>query len=259
MGKKFIVTAFAIAFLHASSLQAQTAVQKTMPRQPAQKQQARKKNETFLEWVVRFSGVSANSNTLKGADNDLESGQLWIADLRSDTRKRITTGSDYRSPVFYPDSAAILVLKDSDVVRMPFAAGYPAKLCDAAGVTKLIGFNRDDPDQVLLLKEGAGEVSVGLLSVSMAKITLLPYDLKSSRDHEMIEHLQDWQRTYGDKSVYVKSESRHEMSGAVERSNIFLKTPGQEPQNVSHCESVNCGEPALSPDGNQVVFIKAEP
>jgi Tol biopolymer transport system component len=29
------------------------------------------------------------------------------------------------------------------------------------------------------------------------------------------------------------------------------------PQNVSGCDGVNCGQPALSPDGRRVAFVKA--
>jgi hypothetical protein len=216
--------------------------------------------ETFWEWALRFSGISANPSTLKGAGDEPLSGQVWVADLRSGTRRKITPDSGYRSPVYFPNGSDILALQGAYVVRISSGGDKPAKLYSAAGVTKLVGFSLAGPAEALALTEDeAGHVSAARLPVSTGAIIPLPYDPQSSRDRQMIEHLQDWQRAYGDTVVYVKRESRQALSGTVEVSNIFLKSPGRDPQNVSGCDLANCGQPSLSPDGNRVLFIKANP
>jgi hypothetical protein len=214
--------------------------------------------ETFWEWALRFSGISASPNTLKGAGDEPPSGQVWMADLASGTRRKITPDSGYRSPVYFPNGSDILALQAGYVVRISSAGDKPAKLYSIAGITKLVGFSLAGPAEALALTEDeAGHVSPARLSVSTGAITPLPYDPQSSRDRQMLEHLEDWQRSYGDTVVYVKRESRQALSGTVEVVNIFLKYPGRDPQNVSGCDLENCGQPSLSPDGKRVLFIKA--
>jgi hypothetical protein len=214
--------------------------------------------ETFWQWVLRFSGVSANPSTLKGADDEPAAGQVWTADLRSDAVRKITPEDGYRSPVFYPNGADILALQDTDVVRISAGGNPTAKLHHVAGITKLVGFSLDDPDEVLILREDdEGHPSVARLSLKTGAVALLPYDPQSSRDRQVLEDLQGWQRTYGATTVYVKRESKETLSGMVERTNVFVKSAGKDPVNVSRCDTTNCGQPSLSPDGTRVLFIKA--
>jgi hypothetical protein len=214
--------------------------------------------ETFWERVLRFTGISVNPNTLKGADDELVSGEVWMADLLSGTRRKITADDGYRSPVYFPSGADILVLKGGYVVRISSSGDKAQRLYRIAGITKLVGFSRDAPAEVLALTEDeAGRVTPAILSVNAGAITPIPYDPQSSRDRQMLEHLEGWQRSYGDTVVYVKRESRQSLSGTVEVFNVFLKTAGRGPVNVSGCDIANCGQPSLSPDKNRVLFIKA--
>lgn len=249
MRMSIVMTVWGVGLLVATAGHTQTPNKKpTAPPQP---------KETFWERVLRFSGVSANPNTLKGADDELVSGQVWMADLRSGSMRKITPEFGYRSPVYYPSGADILVVHGADVVRISSGAEPPAKLYHIAGIIKLVGFSIDDPDQVLMLKEDEqGRTSGSRLSVKTGAVALLPYDPGLSRDHQMIEDLEGWQRTYGGTTVYIKRESRETLSGTVEISNVFVKSAGRDPLNISRCDMTNCGQPSLSPDGNRVLFIK---
>lgn len=243
-----IVIAGAIGFFLSAAGDAQTA--KKISAQPQAK-------ETFWQWALRFSGVSANPSTLKGADDEPVAGQVWTADLQSGVTRKITTDDGYRSPLFYPNGADILALQGADVVRIAAGRGLPAKLYHFAGITKLVGFGQDDPDQVLLVKEDEdGHPSVSRLSLKTGAIAPLPYDPESIRDRETLEDLQGWQRSYGATTVYVKRESRQTLSGTVERSNVLVKPAGRDPVNISKCDTTDCGQPSLSPDGTHVLFIK---
>jgi hypothetical protein len=213
--------------------------------------------ETFWEWALRFSGVSANPNTLKGAGDELVSGRIWMTDLASGATREMTPEGGYRSPIYYPNGADILALQGADVVRIPSGRDRASKLYNIAGIAKLVGFSLDSPDEVLMLKEDdVGHSSTSRLSVRTGAVTPLPYDPQSSRDRQMLEHLQDWQRTYGATTVYVKSETRETLSGTVDVGNVFVKVGGKDPANISRCDITNCGQPSLSPDGNRVLFIK---
>ena len=248
MRRSFVCLTCLSALIWGIAVMAQSTKAKKNP--PAQK-------EGFWQWALRFSGISANPNTLKGANDEPASGQVWIADLTSGTRRNITRDGGYRSPVFYPDSLTVLALKGDDVMRIS-SSGQVEKLYSIPGISKLVGFSVNDSSELLVLKQdGQGNVVPGELSIQTAKVDLFPYDPNSGEDRQMLEHLQSWQREYGTWVVYVKREGVQTLSGQLEIANVFLKVEGRDPENVSRCEMENCGQPSLSADKTHVLFIKA--
>lgn len=221
---------------------------------------AKKQSPDFIDKVLKFLGISDSPGTLKGPGDEVVRGELWVADLGSQAIRAAGKGDGYRSPVFLPGSNDILALSGSDVVRFPAGGGEMKKLYSIAGVTKLVGFSADDPDTLLILQSGdaGGHPRIGLLSVSTAKVTPLAYDPTSSADLQMVENLEGWTRTYGDKQVYVRRQTKQALSGVVEWSDVFLRADGQEPMDVSQCKGTNCGQPSLSADGRLLVFVKTE-
>ncbi|HTZ57733.1 MAG TPA: hypothetical protein VMB49_06550 [Acidobacteriaceae bacterium] len=217
-----------------------------------------KKPGSFWDGVLRFFGVSATTSTLKGAGDEIVSGQVWVTDVRANTCHKVTSDGGYRSPVFFPDGNDILAIRGEDVVRLNVNGSTQQSVAKVIGVTKLVGFSRDDPSQVLLLAEdNAGQAHVGLLSVKDGKVTQVPYDPQSNRDRQMVEDLQGWLRSYDTGTVYVRRESFETNAGTVELTNVFWKQPGLDPVNVSRCELRNCGQPSASNDGSRIAFIKA--
>lgn len=217
------------------------------------------RTESFWQKLLRISGISDSPSTLKGPGDETESGQIWLVEVGPKTTHRLTASGGYRSPVFMPGSNDILALKGTGIVRLPPAGGQPKKLYTISGITKLVGFSLDDPDKVLLLTaDNAGHSEVGLVSVSTGRIIPVAYDPASNEDRHMLEHLQNWDRIYGNKSVYVKRQTKQSLSGPVEWTDIYLKVGMDEPVNVSKCDEVNCGQPSLSADGQLLVFIRAE-
>ena len=64
--------------------------------------------------------------------------------------------------------------------------------------------------------------------------------------------------TINDRHIDVKRQSKRALSGTVEWSDVFLEVGNQTPVDASKCEGVNCGQPSLSENGRQLVFIKAQ-
>jgi len=232
----------------------QTQLQKPVAAPPARQ----KPSPGFIDRVLKFLGISDSPGTLK-SPGDEKSGELWVADLGSHTTHAVTRGEGYRSPVFLPGSNDILALSGNDVVRIS-SSGNMKKLYSIAGITKVVAGSTDNPDAVLiLLTENAGGHSrAGLLSVSTGKITPLAFDPNSSADLQMVENLEGWTRSYGDRQIYVRRQTKQALSGTVEWSDVFLEAAGQDPVNVSRCNGANCGQPSLSADGRLLIFVKSE-
>lgn len=254
MKKKAHVLAMLMASIFATShARAQTAVQKNPA--PAQPQ----KPESFLHRVLRISGIAASPAALKGPGDEVQSGQIWIVEVTSKKARSLTPNGGYRSPVLSPGGAEILALHGNDVVRVIRSGGDTEKLYSIPGISKLVGFSLDNSEELLVLvTDGTGNTTVGLLSVSTGKVEALPYDRASSQDKQMLEHLRSWDRVYGDRGVYVKRQSKQSIAGAVQWTDVFLKEGESGLVNVSGCDEVNCGQPSLSADGKFLVFVKAE-
>ena len=214
---------------------------------------------SFTEKLLKFFGISDSPSTLKGPD-EITSGELWLADLDAKSTRALTTGAGYRSPVFLAGTKSVLALRGNDVMRIPSGGGEGKKLYSVSAIVKLLGSGSEDPGKVLILLQGeaGGRPRVGLLTVSTGAVTVVPYDPASNQDLQMVESLEGWSRTYGDKYIYVKRQTKQAFSGTVEWSDVFLNVGNREPVDVSRCDGANCGQPSLSEDGRLLVFVKAE-
>jgi hypothetical protein len=214
----------------------------------------------FTEKLLKFFGISDSPNTLKGPGDEVTSGELWVADLNSRTTRALTSSAGWRSPVFLPGTNEVLALRGTDAVRVPFSGGEGKKLYSIDAIVKLVGAGPDDPGKILILLQGEadGHPRAAFLTVTTGAVTVVPYDLASSRDLQLVENLQGWSRTYGDRHIYVKRQAKQALSGTVEWSGVFLQVGNQEPVDVSQSDGANCGQPSLSENGNLLVFVKAK-
>jgi hypothetical protein len=227
---------------------------------------------------MKFFGVSSNPGALRGLGTrsdpniaksepgglgahgqEIWNGSLWLVAIGDPAAKKLTSESDYSSPIFSTQGKDILALKNAHVVRISIADGKAQEICSIASISKLVGFSREDPASVLVLgKKLEGNFSVGLLSVPICKVTPVAYDLSSGDDRRLLEHLEGWDRDYGDMNVYVMEETKRSLAGNAQWTDVFVKSGDANPVNVSKCDGVYCGQPSLSADGNLLVFVKAE-
>lgn len=237
------------------------AVRQNQKQQPAPVQTAKQKpSPGFVDRVLKYLGISDSPGTLKGPGDEVVSGSLFVVDLGSHASHPLGSEGSFRSPVFLPGSNDILALRNADVMRISTASGEVQKLFTVPGIFKLVGASEDDPNSVLILESNDPKArpSVGLLSVSTGKVIPLAYDAGSSADLQTLESLEGWTRTYGDKQVYVRRQTKQALSGVIEWSDVFLKADGQEPIDVSQCNGANCGQPSLAADSRLLVFVKTE-
>lgn len=212
---------------------------------------------SFWEVVMQVFGVSATPNELRGAGDAIQAGEIIIVDVATKKQRRLATQPAYRSPIFFPDDQSILAIKGDAIVSIPIGGeaattGIRQRRI-VHGIFKLIGFSGPSPDRVLSLRQEGSKTVVELLDLGTGEDTTLPHNPQSSRDRNMLTHLQGWDRVYEDITLFVKVEK----NAWAWWHNVYLQKKGQNPENLSRCEEISCGQPALSHDKTRVAFVKA--
>jgi hypothetical protein len=259
--RKLATVAF-LEMLLSLTLAAQSPKPSSAPVKAAPPSNAKQRSSPgFLDRVLTFLGISDSPGTLKGPGDEVRSGELWVVDLASQTTRAVTQGGRYRSPIFAAANNEILALSGQDLLQVSARSGEMNKLFSIADISKLVGFSGSDPDTVLILQSGSvgQHAQVALLSIRTGRVTTLPYDPASSADLQMVENLEGWTRTYGDKQVFVRRQTKQALSGTVEWSDVFIQSSGAAPRDVSLCNGTNCGQPSMSADGRSLVFVKSPP
>ncbi len=210
---------------------------------------------SLLQRALLFLGIDSSPVEMKGADDEPRAGSLWIADLTTGSTRPVAEGQ-YRSPIFLPDGG-ILALQGETVVRFPPGSTTPATRLTDKNIDKLVGVNTREPDQVLtVLKDSDGRPLPAVLSLHDGALSRLPMDWKSQDDVRALAHLQEWERSYGNLKLVVQRVRKSGMGGTREWQDVFLLRQNESPRNISNCGGVDCGQPSLSSDHNQIVFIK---
>src|ERR1700709_2216998 len=88
-----LVAALGIPLLLTLTLAARGQAPKAAPPKAVQQK------SSFVDRVLSFLGISDSPGTLKGPGDEVSSGELWLVDLESQTRRAIAPGRHYRSPV----------------------------------------------------------------------------------------------------------------------------------------------------------------
>ena len=213
-------------------------------------------NAELLAQLMSFFGISATPSQMKAPDAPM-TGDIWIADAGGNTRAPLTRDGGYSWPVFDPGGERILALRGSDVIEIPLAGGHARRLASVAGIAKLIGFDRTRPGQVLVLRAEPG-AEIAVLSLADGRLTAMAYDPRSSEAGTYLAHLRGEERAYGDAVLYVRQETRNEVTGDVlEWNDVFVKEGDKRPRNISQCEGANCRQPSLSADGDRIAYVRS--
>jgi hypothetical protein len=214
--------------------------------------------ESLLAKLLRIAGLTAAPSQLRARGDELAPGAIWIVNLDQQTARALTTEGGYRSPVFSPADRNIYALRGDAIVRIP-ADGASTAIAKAPGAIKLVGFDAQNPDDlVVLLDAGPGQPPLAVVSLKNQTMSPLPFDPKSAEERAVLAQVRAQDRIYGKATVYTKTESKQGMtSRTIEWIDVYLQQGSTAPQNVSKCNGVNCGQPALSPDGQSIAFVKS--
>lgn len=223
--------------------------------------QSQKKTESLWAKLLRIAGVSSTPASLRSEDH-ATIGEIWWVPLDGQSvPRRLTKGGGYYSPVFDGQGQSVLALNNGDMFRVGLSNGVPAKLYSLAGVTKLVGLSRDDPDQLLVIGKDIQEhlPFVALVSIQSGKLVVLARNPQSDEDRVMMAHLAGWERVYGDTHLYTEENETEGAGGTtIEFTDVFLKRGTNPAVNLTRGNRISSGQPSLSPDGQKVVFIRQE-
>ncbi len=213
----------------------------------------RAQNETFAAQVLRVSGMAPGAGAAVDPEDEIDSGEIWLADVDAGKAVRVDKEGGYRSPVLAPDGAAVYALRWDAVVRIPRSGGNAEEVMPLEGATKLAGFASDG--RLLLMIEGGegSPVMVGFVSPENRKLKWLSIDENAEADRNALARLRGWERVYGDRTLVVERRTE----GNRKWTDVFVRASGKDAVNVSRCEKATCGQGSLSPDGKTAVFIRS--
>ena len=198
--------------------------------------------ETWVRWLLRVTGISVTSRGLRG-DEKL-AGEVWVAKLSPAVRTPWATDSGYRWPIFTPNSQAVLAIRDGKIFRIPSVGGSPEDLGVVVGQVRLIACQREDPDLVVILKGEPAEL--GVISLSTGDYRPAPAEQESEQN--------PWNWAY-DRDDLSLFQGRFDGSPDL---NVFVQQGDAERRSISRCKDADCGQASLSPDGQQVVYVKRQ-
>lgn len=210
----------------------------------------------WLDEILEYTGIAASPGTMKGDSDAMPGGEIWIADLARETNRRVTPDGGYSWPVFMPGDTALLALLRGAAVEVPLSGAAPRTLGGIAGVRKLIGFNRQDHDRVLVLTADRDH-PVQVLSIDQKSLQPLPYDDHDPSQHRLMRHLEGQERVYGDRRLYVREESKEDLEGVRTWTEVYA-SQGSGARRISACGGDSCGQPSLSASGELVAYIRTQ-
>ena len=215
--------------------------------------------EPLLTKLLRIAGLTAAPSQMRGPADDAAVGNIWMVSIDRRDARALTTDGGYRSPIFLPNSSTLLALRGNAIVRLGSTGGNTSPLRMKVGVAKLVGVDSEDPSAVVVLlatpRAGSPLASVSLLD---ATATALPFDAADASQQRVLAQIRGQERTYQETTVYTRTETKSGLTRPVEWIDVFVKRGAAPPQNVSACDGVNCVQPALSRDGQRVVFVKVQ-
>ena len=214
-------------------------------------------SEPLLTKLLRIAGLTAAPSQMKGPADDTAVGNVWMTTVDRRDARALTTDGGYRSPIFLPNGSTVLALRGNAIVQLGTAPGNVPPVRMKAAVTKLVGIDSAHPSEVVVLTPDAGS-PLAAVSLQNGTVTALSFDASDEAQRRLLAQIRAQDRSYGDMTVYTKTETKSGLSRPIEWIDVLVKRGAAPPQNVSACDGVNCVQPALSRDGQRVVFVKVQ-
>ena len=213
--------------------------------------------DALTQKLGRIAGLTAATAQPAAPSGAANPGNIWVVPADRGAPKALTLDGGYTSPIFSPDGR-VYALKGDTLVRLPQETGAGVAVHKVPRAVKLVGFDASNADElVVLIEAGPGSSPLASVSLRSGRVTPLAVDPASEAQQRMLAQIRAQERTYGTTSVSTRAQRRRSASRTTVWSDVYVRSGNGAARNASACNGVHCGEPALSPDGRSIVFIKA--
>ena len=213
--------------------------------------------ESWIARLLRVTGLTASPATMRSSADGEISGDLWVVDVDGAQPRALTSGGRFRSPVFSPDGGSLFMLRNDVLMSMPLRDGKPSQVLVVPGAVKIIGFQRDNADEILMLLDST-TAPLGVVSLSRKSFDALAFDGSLDGADDMLSQVRGDTRTYGRTRLLVRDHGRRTSGGVIEWTEIYVQRDEGAPRQVSSCNGRQCRQPALSPNGVSVAYVQQE-
>lgn len=210
--------------------------------------------ESWFTKLLRVAGITASPARLRGAPDDVLVGDIWVVGVNGKAPRRLATGGHFRSPVFSSSDDSVLALRDDVLVRIPPGGGKPENLLTVPHAVKLIGFDENNADQLLVLLDGSAPI--GAVSISSRSVNVVPEDPAADGAADVLAQVRGQDRNYGRSALLVRTQSRRSSQDRIEWTEIYFQQGNGPPQQVTACNGASCGQPAMSSKGTLIAYIQ---
>lgn len=210
--------------------------------------------KTLTQNFLRIIGIPA-APMLRGSSPN-EAGDIWVAGVEGAAPVRWTQVGGFRSPVFDLQGRTIYAMQEDSLVRIGSPQSLPMVVRTAPGIDKLVGFDPQSPDALLVLTSDPA-APLALLPLSRAPQVSMPLDLDDSVQLRLLAQVRGQDRVAGRLQVQVVKKDRQELTGIVEWTDIVVQFGSEAPRNISNCNGAFCSQPALTADLSRVAYVKS--
>ncbi len=204
----------------------------------------------FWTKLAEITGIAATPEAKGPAGLPEEKGNV-VVKLPA-ARKTLTSGGNFRSPIFSSSTEIIAIKGEEEIVRLQVNGSSDQDgeyLAKVPGAQRIAGLLEADPDLLVILAEEKGQKTAQVLCLSGRKL-IAAKDLDQNEPTKLLARLRAGARKYPRAVV----ETRKDSKGQVD---VF-----ENDQNASNCaemaeenEILACSQGALASDGT-LVFIR---
>ncbi len=213
------------------------------------------KSAPLLQSVLRTLGILAAP--AQRGDEPVAAGSVWVATLAQDKPVRWTAAGGFRSPVAAAGDGPVYALRGDVLVRIDGPGAAPLEVGTVPGVDRLLGVQADAPASLLVLTTEARS-PFALLAVDTGRRTALPLEGGDLDAPALAARARSPGRAVGPLSVEVERQTRQGLARTLQWTDVILRDAPNVVRNLSACNGVDCGQPALSPDQSRVTFVRRE-
>lgn len=179
-------------------------------------------------------------------------GDLAIISSTGGPARVLTSGGGFRSPIFSHDGNSLLALRGDTIIKLDISSGELQVLAESKRIRKLVAIDPRDPNACYaIVDESDGGVSGAAIDTSTGTVSLVaPADI----DEDALA----WLRAE-DRGSQLRISVRQESNAVLPNkwTDLWAQSGSDPPRRLTTGNGRSSRQPALSPDGRQIAFVRS--